>query len=190
MKHLVLYAHPDKKSFSHSLKEKVVASIKARGEEVIVRDLYEMNFNAVRGMKDIDLMTKNQVCADVLEEQKLIKAADVITVIHPIWWAGMPAILKGYIDRVFTHGFAYAVENGGLKPLLSGKKVIMINNHGAPNEHYAPMQDAIKMTEDQGIFKFCGMEILNHQFFGAVPYVENSAREKWLESVAAIFKGL
>jgi len=190
MKHLILFAHPQKTSFSNALKERITKTIQAQGNEAILRDLYEMNFSPVRGESDIALAEKHTVAKDVAYEQEFIKAADIITVIHPVWWGGMPAILKGYIDRVFTYGFAYAVENGGIKPLLTGKKVVIISNHGTPDEYYTQMREAMNTIEDQGIFKFCGIEVLKHQYFGAVPYVDGTVKENWLKEVDTFYQSI
>ena len=98
--------------------------------------------------------------------RKEIKWADLITFIYPIWWASMPAILKGYIDRVFANGFAYKYENNIPIGLLEGKKALIFNTTGSPSDAYSEsgMQDAIKQMANDGILKFCGIEPLHHVF--------------------------
>lgn len=105
MKHLVVYAHPVAGSVNHQLLNSVLESLK--GHEVEVRDLNQLAFNPVLSSEDLAGQRRGEVATDVKTEQDFIREADVITFIYPIWWAGLPAILKGYVDRVFSYGFAY-----------------------------------------------------------------------------------
>lgn len=67
---------------------------------------------------------------DVAQAQSDIRMADVLTLVYPLWWMSMPAIMKGYIDRVFARGFAYEVDNGVVRGLLSGRKAVLITVSG------------------------------------------------------------
>lgn len=122
MKHVIVYAHPNTESFNHAILETVKKELEEKGHEVRVRDLYELNFNPVLGASDFISFSQGNTPADIKEEQEHISWADSITFIYPVWWAGLPAILKGYVDRVFSHGFAYAYGENGIEKLLSGKK--------------------------------------------------------------------
>jgi NAD(P)H dehydrogenase (quinone) len=156
-----------------------------------VRDLYETGFDPVLKGPDFVAMQKGTVLEDVRAEQDHIKWADVITFIYPIWWYQMPAMLKGYIDRVFSHGFAYEIGAEGIKGLLSGKKVIMLNTTGGAGEHYgeAGYNVALKRTFDVGTFGLCGMEVVMHKFFYAVPFVKDEDRKKMLEELRGMRLG-
>ncbi|HIJ60921.1 MAG TPA: NAD(P)H-dependent oxidoreductase [Nitrospirae bacterium] len=189
MKQLIVFSHPNPKSFCGAIKEKVIETYKSLGDEVVVRDLYEMNFDPVLKSKDFEGLQSGNLPEDIKREQGYIKDADVITFIYPIWWTGLPAMVKGYIDRIFLHGFAYAIdENMNIQPLLKGKKAIIFNTSGAPKEYYDEigMTRALEMTSDKGIFEFCGFEVLIHKFFGAVPYVDDKTRKAMLDEVAII----
>jgi len=74
------------------------------GKELPLRDLYAMNFSPVLAAADFSAIQNGSVCDDVRAEQEQIRAADVLIVVYPLWWSGMPAMLKGYIDRVFSYG--------------------------------------------------------------------------------------
>ncbi len=188
-KYLIVYAHPNPQSFSHSLMEKIKRTLQQKGNEVQVRDLYAMNFNPVLGPKDFEKLMKGQTLEDVAQEQKLIKEADEIVMIYPVWWASMPAILKGYIDRVFSYGFAYKKDEKGIIGLLASKQVTLINTHGAPFAYYQQigMHDAFNKTVDMGIFSFCGVKVRDHKYFGEVPSVDKETREKWLNEIESLF---
>ncbi|MDX8364668.1 NAD(P)H-dependent oxidoreductase [Cytobacillus sp. Hm23] len=193
MKHLVIYAHPNPQSFNHAILETVVGRLEDQGNEVVVRDLYALNFEPVLSGNDFAAFQSGNTPNDIQTEQEHVKWADVITLIYPIWWTGLPAILKGYIDRVFAYGFAYAVnEQGGYEKLLAGKKAVVLNTIGHPEDYYEQigMIGAMKQTTDNGIFDFVGIETLEHKFFGSVPSVDDNTRKQMLVDVEHIIARL
>ena len=122
---------------------------------------------------------------DIKTEQEFIAEADVITFIYPIWWTGLPAILKGYVDRVFAFGFAYSAGPEGVIKLLEGKKGFIINTHGTPNEVYDEigMTAGLKVTSDIGIWDFTGIEPMGHLLFGSIGYLDEEAYKGMLKKV-------
>lgn len=185
MKYLILYAHPNPKSFNHAILETVQAELQKAGKEVSVRDLYAQNFNPVLSANDLAGMMQGQLQPEIKAEQEFVGSADLIVVIYPLWWAGMPAILKGYIDRVFTEGFAYSIVGPDLKGLLQGRKVLLITTTGAPQEMYeaSGMFKSIAQTTGEGIFQFTGMELIEHKYLCAIPYLTDADRKKMLEEL-------
>ena len=178
IKHLIVLAHPDPKSLSVAYKDEIVQLTEDTNNEVVVRDLYNLGFHPVLSRQDFGALRKGEIPDDIKLEQDYIRCADLITFIYPIWWTGMPAIMKGYIDRVFSRGFAYEITGlGELKKLLEGKKIIILNNFGMPFEEYEKngMLEAMKKTSDVGIFEFCGMQIEAHHFFG---HIDASSKEE------------
>jgi NAD(P)H dehydrogenase (quinone) len=188
MKHLIVYSHPNPKSFCHAILEEVIKTLKLRNHDLVVRDLYDLKYNPVLSTSDFVAIQSGNIPHDVKEEQNFIIWSDIITVIHPVWWTGIPAMFKGYIDRVFSHGFAYAIGDKGLEQLLKGKKVIIFNSQGTPKEIYdaSGMSNAMHMTSDTGIYQFCGIEVLEHIFFSAVPYVDDKTRKDYIEQVGNV----
>lgn len=186
MKHLVVYNHPNPKSFCHAIKETVVETAEKMGHDVQVRDLYALDFDPVLAPADFEAMQKGGARADVQAEQEAVTWAEHITFVYPIWWTGLPARMKGYIDRVYSHGFAYGFgPKGQLDQKLSDKSAVVINTNGMPTEMYTKtgMYDSLKQTSDTGIFAFCGMRVLDHIFFGGVPAVSNEVRVGYLETL-------
>lgn len=184
MNHLIVYAHPRKESFNHAILETTVRSLQEKGHEVVVRDLYAMEFQAVISSSEI----LGGIGEDIEQEQEYLKWADVITFIYPIWWTGLPAIVKGFIERVFTYGFAYRYVNGEQKGLLKGKKVAIINTQGKSHDQYAAigMDKALLLTSDKGIFEYCGLEVLHHIFFESVPSSDEMTRTAWLKQIEVL----
>jgi NAD(P)H dehydrogenase (quinone) len=192
MNHLVVFAHPNPKSFGKGILDTVVKASEEKGAAVKVRDLYELGFDPILKPSDFVAFKEGKVPEDIAAEQEIIRWADVITFIYPVWWTSLPAILKGYVDRVFSYGFAYEYIDGAPNGLLKGKKALLFSTTGTPDELYAAngMHASMKQTTDQGIFNFSGMEEVSHTFFGAVPYVSDEVRGDYLQKAAAVVKGV
>ena len=190
MKNLIIYAHPNLASLNHFFKQTVLESLEKSREEVILRDLNEIYFNPVLSLEDMNGQRMGKVTEDVQTEQDFITWADRIIFIYPIWWTGMPAIMKGYIDRVFSYGFAYRYDQGVQKGLLTGKNTIIINSHGKSNTEYAEsgLDKALALTSDTGIFNYCGLEIQQHFYFDKADRASEENISEWENQIIGVFK--
>ncbi|MDD5613996.1 MAG: NAD(P)H-dependent oxidoreductase [Candidatus Omnitrophica bacterium] len=188
MDYLLIYAHPNPKSFNHAILETLTSRFDKEKRPFQVRDLYKLNFKPSLSSEDFISFSSNTAAADIKQEQNLIEQGKTLIFIYPIWWFGMPAILKGYIDRVLSRNFAYGVNEKGPYGLLSNKKVVIINTTGGPKEHYEEggLKDILKTTIDVGVFGFCGIKITLHKYFYAVPYIGNESRQNMLKELKAI----
>ena len=187
MNHLLIYAHPNPESFNHAIVQTILDEFRKAGKELPLRDLYAMNFSPVLTATDFSAIQNGSVGNDVAAEQELIRAADVLIVVYPLWWSGMPAMLKGYIDRVFSYGFAYEINETGGVGLLTGKKVFLVTTTGASREDYEQldMYRSFEQTIDSGVFRFSGMEVIDHIYYASVPYVTAEDRKTMLEDVCS-----
>jgi NAD(P)H dehydrogenase (quinone) len=190
MKHLIIYAHPNQQSLNHHLKQALTEHLWDSGQEVVVRDLYQLNFSPILSLEDMKDQRAGKVAPDVKQEQDYILWADHITFIYPIWWTGMPAIMKGYIDRVFSYGFAYRYDQGIQKGLLTGKQTIIINTHGKSKAEYESigMDKALSLTSDKGIFSYCGLEINRHFFFDKADRPIPESIQDWTNQIILNYK--
>ncbi|MDP9955177.1 NAD(P)H dehydrogenase (quinone) [Epilithonimonas hungarica] len=190
MKHLIIYAHPGPESLNSHLKQTLIEHLWDSGHEVVVRDLYQLNFSPVLSLEDMQGQRMGIVANDVRQEQEFIAWADHITFIYPIWWTGMPAIMKGFIDRVFSYGFAYRYDQGVQKGLLTGKQITVINTHGKSKAEYEEigMDKALSLTSDKGIFTYCGLEINNHFFFDKADRPLPESIENWSDQIISTYK--
>ncbi|GAE64635.1 NAD(P)H-dependent oxidoreductase [Chryseobacterium indologenes] len=181
MKHLIIYVHPNENSLNHSLLSHVKEILSSGNNEVKIRDLYALHFDPVLSLQDMQGWHAREVSEDVQREQEHILWADQITFIYPIWWTGLPAVMKGYFDRVFSYGFAYRYDQGIQKGLLKGKKAVIINTHGKSHEEYqqSGMDNALALTSDLGIFKYSGLEIIRHFFFDKADKASSENIKHW-----------
>ena len=192
MNHLIVYTHPSPSSFNHAVMETYALELEALNQEVRVRDLYSLGFDPVIRQSDYDTLSGGGMPEDIGTEQGHLCWADLITFIFPIFWAGPPAMLKGYIEKVFSQGFAYAFEGEQPKGLLGGKKAVIINTTGGSLKLYqsSGMLESISRTIDGGVFRFCGMEVLHHRYFTGVTAATADERAQMLEEVRRIARSL
>jgi NAD(P)H dehydrogenase (quinone) len=185
MNHLIISTHFNPESFTQAIVKTIIDKSEKAGEEVHHIDLYAENFDPVLSLNDVNWMYQGgEKPEEIIRYQEMIQKADKITVVYPIWWAQMPAILKGFIDRVFSMGFAFLYSEEGPEPLLKGKEAHIITCSGSPNEYYEAigMHQAIEKTIDHGVFEFCGFTT-KHTFFGNVMMGSQELRESYLESL-------
>ncbi|MGZ9584698.1 NAD(P)H-dependent oxidoreductase [Paenibacillus marinisediminis] len=188
MKVAVINTHPNPDSFTYAVREVVESALQEHGHDIQLRDLYTLMFNPVLTVEDFAASKSGNVPEDVRVEQEYVKWADCLIIIYPLWWGTLPALLKGYIDRVFAYGFAYSMDGDGIKKLLSGKKAILFTMMGNSEEHYqeVKMFEAMKKTVDEAIFEFVGIDVLEHKYFPSVTTVDDEARKKMLEEAKGI----
>lgn len=192
MKFLIIYAHFNEESFNHAVLESVQKGLKESNHEFKVRDLNKLKFDPVLTKEEFFDVRKGKSSRDVLNEQELIKWADCLIFVYPIWWMGMPAILKGYIDRVLSYGFAYKYSDDGITPLLKDKKAVVINTTGS-NIKEPKIFFAVRFMNillEKGILGFCGIKTIKHKYLGAVGLATDSERKKMLLGVERMISEL
>ena len=130
MKVLIVYAHPSPQSFNHAILESFTKGLGEAGHTYEVVDLYAINFNPCLSGEDFAMFMEGKTPDDIRAQQEKVSQADGIVFIHPSWWSGPPAILKGWIDRVLSMGFAYMVDekDGSHSGLLKNQKALVIND--------------------------------------------------------------
>lgn len=186
MRHLVIAAHPSTRSFNRAVVEAYTSELVERGHRVECRDLYAASFNPVLSARDLAAVARRKLAKDIKVEQAAIRRADVLTLISPLWWSGFPAMLKGYIDRVFCAGFAYVIKGADYLPGLSGKKGVIITTSGATAEELKSggTLRALRTIHDEGLMEFCGVEMVRHLYLSGIdPAMSRADGEKRLETV-------
>jgi NAD(P)H dehydrogenase (quinone) len=185
MKALVIFAHPNPRSYNAAILYAVQAELGKRRVEVRVKDLYQMNWNPVLGLSDLQQTHSGGLPEDVAREQADIEWADALILICPVWWWTVPAILKGYIDRVMTLGFAYDYGPNGLQGLLTGKRAIVITTSGADEQGAAAtgMTESIRKGFVDAVFGGCGFTSIAYKNCYAVVSISDEARKQYLAEV-------
>ena len=152
---LIVYAHPEPKSFNGAMKDLAVETLRGAGHEVVVSDLYAMGFSAVVGAQDFlgeradpeylaiaaeqtKASQTGTLAPDIVAEQEKLARADLLILQFPIWWFGMPAIMKGWADRVFARGFAYIAGRKYDTGMFKGKTAMVSATTGTSADTYAP----------------------------------------------------
>ncbi len=188
MKVLVVYAHPNPESFNHAILEKFVEGLQSKNHEVEVLDLYALGFNPLLTAADLASLQGGEVPADIKAQQAKVARAEGLAFIFPIWWSSMPALLKGWIDRVFSLGFAYAFTEEGPVGLLKQQKALLITTAGGDQAFFdhSGIQKAIQMTVDLGIFGFTGIQKIQHEFFYNVVQSDPAVREDYLQKAHSL----
>ena len=170
MKHAVIVAHPDVRSFTISVAQAYCEAARALGQEVLLRDLYRMNFAPCLTSEEIPKPLGFTPGEDVLDERRRLADVDVFAFVYPFWMNAQPAMLKGYIDRVFGMGFGYGATKSGNVPLLRSRKMISFTSSGAPMDWVkkSGSWDAARKLFDEHFAEVCGMEVVEHIHFGAI----------------------
>lgn len=189
MKVLVVFAHPEPRSLNGALREVAIAELTEGGHEVRVSDLYAEGWQSEVNRADFpalapdaqlkvaavsgEAFAADALTADVKAEQEKLLWADTVILQFPLWWFSMPAILKGWVDRVYAYGFAYGVgEHSDTRwgdrygeGKMAGKRAMLLVTTGGWEEHYSdrgingPIDDLL-FPINHGILFYPGFDVL------------------------------
>ena len=205
MRVLIVLAHPEPQSYNGALFDTAIATLEAAGHSVSTSDLYRMDFDPVSSrknfssVKDPDYL-KLQVeelhasegggfAPDLEAELAKLEAADLVIWQFPLWWFGLPAILKGWVDRVFAMGRAYGGGRVYDTGMFKGKRALLSLTTGGPEGAYTAEGfngdlDAILRPIHRGILQFTGFAVLAPHVVYAPVRAEAAQREAWLQAWA------
>lgn len=209
---LIVYAHHEPSSFTTAIKNVAVQTLEGQGHSVVVSDLYAQGFSAVAQKWDFVTMSGSHFnymleqkhaarlemsfSPDIVGEIQKVKTADVVMFIAPLWWMGMPAILKGWFDRVLAMGVAWDVDKIYENGLMRGKQAVLVTAAGQPEAYYQT-QGRHRATVNQLLYPinhatlaYCGFNV--HEPYVALDVVNASAenREKMLKDAQFRFQNL
>jgi putative NADPH-quinone reductase len=152
---MILTANPDERSFSRVLGDEIAKALRDAGAEVSARDVAQCGIDP--SLSAEEARRRFSFDEHVQAEQQRIADSKLLVWIHPDWWGGMPAALKGWIDRVLQPGFAFSFEEDEAGriirlPLLKGKRALAVITSDAGTEEPVPAVDIWQ----QRIFSYCG----------------------------------
>ncbi len=159
---LIVVAHPDAKSLSHALASRISGDLVTRGISVEIADLHQEAFSATMSSADIEHYRGNgKLPSDVAAQQARIDRADLLVIVFPVYWWSVPALLKGWLERVFTGGWAYTInEQGQIAGNMRNIPVRLIatgaGDKGGFDRH--GYTQAIQTQVVEGVFGYCGMK--------------------------------
>jgi putative NADPH-quinone reductase len=187
MKILVILAHPDGSSFNHAIAKAAIQVLDNNRHEVISHDLYREHFDAI--LPKGETLKKAKVSHDIKEYCRELADADGIIIVHPNWWGQPPAILKGYIDRVFRPGVAYEFTEGdsgeGIPVgLLKARAALVFNTSNTRLEREMEVfGDPLQLLWKRCIFDLCGVKTFHRRMFSVIVTSTPEERVAWLEEV-------
>lgn len=185
---LIINGNPKEQSLSKS----IVDSYKKGAENaanVEVLNLNELTFN-INQTGPLKL-EDNVLESDLALAQNLIKKADHIVWVFPIWWGGMPAVLKGFIDRTFLSGFAFQYRSGSQfwDKLLQGKSARIIVTMDAPSWYYRFFLKSHSVNQlKKSILNFCGIKVKGVSYFGKVRFRKENEITEFLVKMTDLGK--
>ena len=170
MKHALVVCHPGERSFTSAMADAFAGALREAGHEVLLRDLYQMDFDPRLQADEIPAASGFGPRDDVKAERALLKDVTSFVFFYPVWFNAPPAMIKGYIDRVFGMGFGYGMGHGGNEPLLTGRSLISVTSSGAPKSWMVETGawDAMRKLFDEHVAAMCGLRVLDHIHFGAI----------------------
>jgi len=185
---VVIVGHPNKDSFAGSVAESYKKGALKSKFKVDVIYLGELKFNLLleKGYKEVQKMEK-----DLIEATRKIVEADHLVFAYPIWWGGVPAILKAFIERVFLPGVAFKYRQGNPIPerLFRGKTARLLVNMDAPVFwHKAVIGAAGERMLKKAVLEYCGVKTLGVNYFGEIRKSSIEKRERWMKEVFELGK--
>jgi NAD(P)H dehydrogenase (quinone) len=232
---LIVYAHPDPKSFCHAVLQRFIQGLEDAGHTNETIDLYAIGFDPVLKSRDltnwlpdenapdvVEKIVKERIFSnnlplfqriisgfmfrnknpleivtllrkrgpkDVREQQAKVARAQALVFISPVWFVGFPAILKGWIERVFTLGFAFSLTSAGWHgdirgriPLLNHEKALIINTTIFNETAYQDgLGEAMKKLIDEFTLHYPGIKTVEHVYFYAVNMADEQTRQGYLD---------
>lgn len=208
---LIVLANPEPKSLNHTLAEIAREELSAQGYTVVISDLYQQNFDPRLGPHDVTKRANpdffqpfaeqahaaehGTFAPDIQAEIDKVQAADLILFQFPMWWWGMPAILKGWCDRVLAYKIAYGLGQWWDTGMLKGKRAMASITTGSPKSSYAPDGrngdgDRLLWMVEAGIFAICGCDVLkSHVIYGSM-WVDETTRAGMIDGFRQRIKGI
>lgn len=180
---LIINGHPDKESYNFALAEAYKKGALASGAEVKQINIRELNFTP---NLQFSYRKRTELEPDLLQAQKQIKWADHLVWVYPVWWGSVPALMKGFLDRILLPGFAYQKRENSLwwDKLLVGKTARIICTLDQPDWYYRLFNGSASHTAMKKLtLNFIGVKKVRITSIGPIRLSKKSFRENWLKKV-------
>ncbi len=187
MKLSLILAHPNTESFNHAMANAALSQLQENGHDVIFHDLYAERFDPL--LFQDEFPRDAPLPPEIQRHCEEIASVDGIVIVHPNWWGQPPAILKGWMDRVFRPGVAYDFldgDKGEGEPvgLLKAKAAIVFNTANTPEQREVEVfGDPLERLWKTCIFDLCGVNTFHRKMFGVMVISTSEQRRGWLREV-------
>jgi len=222
MRVFIVHAHHEPRSFNGALTNAAERVLTAMGHEVKISDLYAMKFDPVsdrrnfRSVKNPDYLKQqmeetyasevNGFAPDITGEIEKVEGCDLMIWQFPLWWFSMPAILKGWVDRVFVMGRAYGAGRAYEKGVFRGKRAMLSITTGGVEEAFAVQDDSLRVFHEghgfhgdinrilrpiqRGILRFTGFDVLRPNIVYGPARLTDEQRQQHLDAYASRLRGI
>lgn len=180
---LIINGHPNKDSFNVGIAKAYKDGALQSGadvQEIVIADV-DFNPNLQFGYQK-----RMELEPDLINAWEKIKWADHLVWIHPVWWGGLPAITKGFIDRLFLPGLAFKYRENSVwwDKLLKGKTAHIITTLDQPGFYYRFFFGRPSVNQlRKSVLEFCGIQPVKLTYVGVIKTSDDKQRQKWLEKV-------
>ena len=190
---LIIYAHPVGESFNRALLHRIQAALESRHHRVRVADLCSERFDCAMVEEDFAQFEGKEMPADVVKEQQRFEWSDAVVFQFPFWWWSVPAILKGWFDRVMSYGWAWTDPSKPECSPLEKRKVLVVATAGASEEAFAKRgyDKAFHSQFVTGTLGYCGFnDVTVRMIHGVDPYTEERALTRILDETETLVEKL
>lgn len=184
----IINGHPNKDSFNFGITEAYKAGAVETGaevKEIVIRDL-NFNLNLQFGYQK-----RMELEPDLLKAWEIIQWADHLVWVHPVWWGGFPALMKGFIDRLFLPGMAYKFRENSVwwDKLLRGKTAHILTTLDQPGWYYRLFFGRPSVNQlRKSILEYCGVKPVKLTYIGIIRNSKDEQRAQWLRKVKELGK--
>jgi putative NADPH-quinone reductase len=168
MRAVVVVAHPCTDSFCHALADRAVAGLRRAGHDVVVLDLYGEGFRPAMSADERRAYHGDTPILDemVARHAEAVATAEVLVFVYPTWWSGLPAILKGWLERVLVPGVGFRFDDRGrVRPGLTAvRHLVGISTYGSPRTYVHLVNDNGRRTLTRALRLSCGIRARRHWY--------------------------
>ncbi len=178
----IIVSHPNEESLVSGCCRAIASHLRDSGVIVEEIDLYRDGFDPVLSQEEV--RRKTSFDERVLAYQQAVKRTNLLVVGHPDWWGGVPAILKGFVDRVFRPGVAFVYDGPefgrrSLRPLLGGTKALI----AATTDRPVPEgEDILSRFWQEGVFSYCGIDLVSVRVLYSTRDTRLRQRRAWIDA--------
>ncbi|WP_314244751.1 NAD(P)H-dependent oxidoreductase [Empedobacter tilapiae] len=183
---VVINGHPDKESFNSAIAQTYITSAISLGTEVRYIPIGELDFNP---NLQFGYRKRMELEPDLVKALEDLHWSEHQVWIHPMWWLGMPAIMKGFFDRAFLPSIAFKInKNGQSEGLLEGKTARIITRAGdlSEKEYEEIYKSSGQIQLQKGILEYCGISPIQNNFIGPLIKFNEKDRNNWIEQVKSL----